>query len=302
MVNKNYLFDNYINMARNLKEDNNPLKALKFYKKAYDLPIGKNDIELIIDMALLYDQLGFRDYAKEKYKKVIEIDSNYANAYYGLAVIYDEEEKYEEAIKYYKKSIELNPNYDKAYFFIANIQDELGNKDEAIINYKKVIEINPRDLWAYANIGCILEEQNLDEEAIRFFREALNIEQDQFKVLFNMGVSLAKLGRNEEAEEYYLKSIKSNNKYPYSYLNLAVMYSEIRDYNNTINILNKGIENTEEDFLYYHRGCTFAKLNRFEEALADVNKSIELNDFFLEYSKKDKDLKEIWNEIDGNKS
>ena len=58
MENKNYLYNNYINMARGLTTEKNLLKALKFYKKAYSLSIGKDDIELLMDMALIYDEIG----------------------------------------------------------------------------------------------------------------------------------------------------------------------------------------------------------------------------------------------------
>lgn len=55
---------------------------------------------------------------------------------------------------------------------------------------------------------------------------ALEIEPNNFRVLFNMGVLLKDLGREEEAKEYYKKSIEKNLYYPYSYLNLAVLYRE----------------------------------------------------------------------------
>ena len=59
MENKNYLYNNYLNMARNLRTEGNLLKSLSFYKKAYGLNIGKMDTELIMDMALIYAMLGF---------------------------------------------------------------------------------------------------------------------------------------------------------------------------------------------------------------------------------------------------
>ena len=297
MENKNYLYSNYINMARECITNKEDLKALKFYKKAYDMPIGKEDIELLIDMALLYDKIGLKDYAEKRYKEVLKIDNKCANAYYGLGVLYDEKEDFDNAIKYYKEAIKYNPSYDKAYFFLANIYDEKGEKDLAIENYKKVIKINSNDLWAYVNIACIYEELNRDEEGIKYLKKALEIDKFNYKVLYNMGVSLKKLKKIDDAKKFYNLSIKENKEYPYSYLNLAVIFKEEGDYNKAINILNEGIDNTNKDFLYYHRGCIYAKLKENEKALRDINKSIELNDFFIEYSKNDKDLEELYKYI-----
>jgi tetratricopeptide (TPR) repeat protein len=111
MENKNYLYNNYLNMARNLRTDNNLLKAMSFYKKAYALDIGKHDIELLMDMALLYDELGLSTEAENKYFEIIKLDEDEARAYYGLAIIYDDKDELEKAKEYYEKAIEKNPNY-----------------------------------------------------------------------------------------------------------------------------------------------------------------------------------------------
>lgn len=116
-------------------------------------------------------------------------------------------------------------------------------------------------------------------------------------MLFNVGVVLNKLGNVGEARKYYFESIKSNPFYPYSFLNLAVTYKEEKNYKKAIEILNKGLEFNEEAFLYYNRGCNYINLKNYENSLKDVKKSIELNSFFIEYSKKDKELEEIWDKI-----
>ena len=129
MENKNYLYNNYLNMARNLRTDGNLLKAISFYKKAYGLNIGKTDTELLMDMALIYDEIGLKGDAEEKYKEVIDIDEDDARAYYGLAVIYDEEGKLNLAEEYYKKAIK----YDTHAFRKILINDDPDTTDSSKI-------------------------------------------------------------------------------------------------------------------------------------------------------------------------
>ena len=105
MTNQRYIFNNYINIARTFVSEKNLFKALKFYNKAYKLQEGKEDIELILDMALLYDKVLRKDMSEEKYREVLELDENEARAYYGLAVLYDEDGFYNEAIEFYNKAI-----------------------------------------------------------------------------------------------------------------------------------------------------------------------------------------------------
>ena len=106
-----------------------------------------------------------------------------------------------------------------------------------------------------------------------------------------MGVVLKKLNKLEEAKSFYKRSIASNKEYPSSYLNLAVMHKEQGDFDTAINYLNEGIKNNPSvAYLYYNRGCTFAKIQKFDLAKKDIEKSIELDDFFIDYSRNDKDL------------
>lgn len=292
-----YQFYNYMNLARNFNSEKNYLKALKFYKKAYKYELGKKDIELLLDMAILYDKTGDKGKAEEKYREVIKIDNNDARAYYGLGVLYDEDGFYDDALEYYGKAIEIDENYDKAYFFIANIYDEMGKKEEAINYYKKVLKINPKDLWANANIGCIYEELNEIELGMEYMKKALEINPNHFRILFNMGVFSNKQGKTLEASEYYNKSLKENNEFPYTYLNLSLLYKE-NDIEKTIEIISEGIDNNErEGFLYYNRACFYSIKKDYEKAILDLNKAIELNDFFYEYMKKDRELDVLREEV-----
>ncbi len=44
-------------------------------------------------MALIYDEIGLKSEAEEKYFEVIELDKDEARAYYGLAIIYDDNDE-----------------------------------------------------------------------------------------------------------------------------------------------------------------------------------------------------------------
>ena len=110
---------------------------------------------------------------------------------------------------------------------------------------------------------------------------------------------LNKLNETEESKEYYNKSIIENPKYPYSFLNLSVIYRDDDDFLKAIDVISKGIvENEEQGFLYYNRACFYVNINENLKAIADVEKSIELDDLFLDYMKKDKELDPIRNLIE----
>ena len=145
-------------------------------------------------------------------------------------------------------------------------------------------------------MSCIYEENNENEKALLYIDKALNIDKNHYKILFNKGVILNKLGRIEEAKNFYKKSIESNPEYPYSFLNLAVIYREADDFIKAIEIINEGIkENEEQGFLYYNRACFYVNIGELDKALEDVIKCIDLDDLFLDYMKRDRELDPIRN-------
>ena len=111
ILDNTYMFENYISIGRSFVAEKNYLKALKFLKKAYACPEGKDDIDLILDLAFLYDKIADFNSAEKMYKMALDIDNTCAIAYYGLGIIYDDDELYEEAIECYKNAIENDNKY-----------------------------------------------------------------------------------------------------------------------------------------------------------------------------------------------
>ncbi|MGN0145085.1 MAG: TPR end-of-group domain-containing protein, partial [Clostridium sp.] len=76
--------------------------------------------------------------------------------------------------------------------------------------------------------------------------------------------------------------------------NLAVIYKERKLYEKAIQILDKGIlENPSQGFLYYNRACCYVHMDKLSETFYDVRKSVELDELFFDYMKKDMELNPI---------
>ncbi|MGB3459922.1 MAG: tetratricopeptide repeat protein [Halobacteriota archaeon] len=98
----------------------------------------------------------------EDYNKTIELDPNYAYAYYNRGNAYSDLMQYERAIEDYNKTIELDPNYTHAYNNRGNAYYYLMQYERAIEDYNKTIELDPNYAYAYNNRGLArskLEEQ-----------------------------------------------------------------------------------------------------------------------------------------------
>lgn len=289
----NYRINNYKVLASQFRKSN-PYKAILFYERAYSCSGENKEIELLFEMALLYDELDEDEKAEEKYYEILNIIPTEERAYYGLAILCDKKEEYNKAIEFFQEAIKLNPQYHKAFFFMANTYDQMGNKDKAIEYYKKALEIKENDFWTYINLGAIYEEINENQKALKMIEKAMELDPEHYIVHFNMGVVYGKLGRLEEAELHYKNSLVINPKYPYSYLNLAVLHKEQKDYAKAREVISEGINNVPDaSFLYYNRACILVHLQELDDALVDLLQATKLSPGLIEYMEKDEELDEI---------
>lgn len=264
--------------------------ALNYYLEAEK--IINHSQSLLIDIALIYDELGDYENAKQYYHKVLDFNINNPIAYYGLATIYDNTKQYDEAIAFYKEAIRLDEYYYQAHFFLANLYDEQKETTLAILHYQKVIELNPSYFYAYLNLGSLYEGLNQDELALSLFKKAETLNTENHLLYFNLGVVYRKLNQIDLSIEYYLKTIELSSKHAYTYLNLAILYKDDKkDLNKAVEIYSMGIlTHPEESVLYYNRACSYALLVEYKKAVDDLVQAIFFDETLYDYMKKDDEL------------
>jgi tetratricopeptide (TPR) repeat protein len=105
----------------------------------------------------VYARQGDMQKAVDEFKKAIEINSNYADAYHNLANTYQQMNQLDLAIENYKKALSINPNLWQSYQNLSAIYFSQGQYNLAEENMKKALEVNPGD-------------QNL-ESALKYIQE-----------------------------------------------------------------------------------------------------------------------------------
>ena len=110
------------------------------------------------------------------YNKAIEINPNYALAFYNRGFAWVVKKEYPKAIEDYRKAIDIEPNYASAYVIKASILRAMKKYDTAIADYDKAIDIDPDYANAYYNRGLAKKEHNIDlEGSKRDFQKYLEL-------------------------------------------------------------------------------------------------------------------------------
>jgi len=138
-----------------LKEENNKINIYKQKKDAVEFlkeAIKKEENFLFAHYVLgfIYNESNDYNAAKEEWTKCIEIDKNFADAYFDLGVVLKNIGNFAEAIEHFKKALEFyeKTNYTKAIevnWWIQNINNLKAQQTERSAE-ENVIEVIVEDL------------------------------------------------------------------------------------------------------------------------------------------------------------
>lgn len=104
-------------------------------------------------MGAAHNRLGQKAGAKEAFRRAIELDENYAEAYLNLGLLLADDGQCEEAERLLRKATQLNPNSHAAHGRLGVLLQELGRHSEAELEFKRALEIDPADSIANAYLN-----------------------------------------------------------------------------------------------------------------------------------------------------
>jgi tetratricopeptide (TPR) repeat protein len=143
----------YIEMGVMNDERQNDI-ALDYYNSA--LAIAPNSTEAWYNKAMFFQMREKLEEAKICYRTIIDLDSNYTQAYYNQGYIKLVFEKdYDSSIIFFERSLEVDSLYYFAYNNIGLSYEKLGDNEKAKLNYRKAIEINPDFKLAKDNLHSL---------------------------------------------------------------------------------------------------------------------------------------------------
>ena len=151
--------------------------------------------------------LGQIEQASRAFKKVTELNPNYADGFNNLGVTLKDQGKLDEALEAYNKAVSLKPDYFEAYNNIGNALKDQGKYDVSLEAFNKALSINPNHADAYNNMGVTFLEQGKADEAIETYNKALSLKPNYVEAYNNMGNALKVQGKLDEAIEAYNKAL-----------------------------------------------------------------------------------------------
>ena len=240
----------------------------------------KNIIEELEERFGITEQYLFSDFAGFALSNAHDRPySDYtAEDHFYLGLRFQQQGELEKVIDHYDKAIELNPQFAEAYYNRGNAKRVSDDHQGAITNYNKAIELNPQDAEAYNNRGNAKADSGNHQQAIADYDKAIELNPQDAKAYHNRGKAKRVSGHYQEAITDYNKAIELNPQFAGAYSNRGVAKWDSRDYQGAVADFDKAIElNPQYAGAYNNRGIAKRASGDYLGAIADYNKAIELD-------------------------
>lgn len=116
------------------------------------------------------------------YRRALEIDSNYVDAWNNLGVSYFYYGNLDSAVICFRRALDKKPDYPPGHNNVGYLLDTMGEYDQAIAHYQRAIELKPGYIIAMANLVDTYVHKK-DYESARTVLDALRkIEPEHYLV------------------------------------------------------------------------------------------------------------------------
>lgn len=269
----------YVNKGAMIFNAGNPNKARELFEKA---------LELDSDLAIAWNNLGncfmvHRQYkeAISFYEKATKLDPYLIQGWNALANACLNDNKIQEAINSYKRSLDLMESIS-VLKSLAQIYYNNNYLLEAKELYERIISLNPQDPHADINLSSI-KSQLGEFQTIEEINEQLKEDPTNTQLLKKLASIYQSSNEELKAIETYTEILKlEDSEIPL--MRRGILFIETKDFVKACNDLKLCIEqNSKNDMSYASYALALLNLNKYDEALENIEKAIQLNPLEASY-------------------
>lgn len=200
-------------------------EALRYHKKLFELaPTHK---ENTFELAYCYEQLNLLSQSVKFYDKYLDENPYSEKVWYNMGIIHNKLQQYEEAIKAYDFALAISPNNKDALFNKGNAFFYQQKYDKSLSCYLQCLNFPDDHSFTHTYIGECYEKKGEFQSATLHYNKAIEIDEDLAEAWFGLGM-VAKLQLHFGKAIFYMEqSIKKDNSYGESHLELGKIYETI---------------------------------------------------------------------------
>ncbi len=249
--------------------------------------LDSSDINLYIlktDAYLALDQQGKAAAVLEEALSYFEGDEK-IELLFELADVYDDYENFDKVFDCLKIILELDPNNEEALYKICFWTDFTGRNEEGIKLHQQIIEDYPFNELAWFNLAAAYQGIKLYEKAIDAYQYAVAIDEKFDYALRNMGDAYLRIRKYKEAIEVLQKVLELARPEDVIYEAIGHCFDKLQNYAQArFNYRKAAHLNQEDTQLFYKIACTYMNEGQWESAIKNLNIAMRIHRMQPEYN------------------
>lgn len=158
------------------------------------------------------------------YRKAINKEPTFINAWYNLGLALNKTNQLDEALLTWQKIINLAPNHLAARFHLASLLMKTEKTDEALTEFLLLEKSEPHHFETQSNLAACYLKKGLLNDAKIHYKKALELESNDTHTLFNLGVLETQLGNMDSAIQHYQKAVLVDPDFFAAHNNLGALF------------------------------------------------------------------------------
>lgn len=246
--------------------------------RSINLYILKTDVYLALDqqqkaVALLEEALDMFE-GEERLELLFE-----------LADVYDDYEDFDKVFDCLKMVLETEPNNEEALYKICFWTDFTGRNEESIRLHLQIINDYPYNELAWFNLGAAYQGLKLYEKSIDAYQYAITIDEKFDYAYRNLGDAYIRIRKYKEAIEMLEKVNELAKPEEVIFEAIGHCYDRLKNFAQARIYYRKASHmRPDESKLFYRIACTYYNEGQYESCLKQLENAIRIHKLQPEYN------------------
>jgi len=252
-------------------------KAVEILEQAISLFEGEEKIELLFELADVYDDYEEFDKVFDCLKVILEEEPTNEEALYKICFWTDFTGRNEESIRLHLNIIEEHPFNELAWFNLAAGYQGLKLYEKAIDAYQYAIAIDEKFDYAYRNIGDAYIRLRKYKDAIEALEKVLELSKPEEVIYEAIGHCYDRLKNYAQARFHYRKALHLNPEDSKLHYKIACTYYNEGQWNSAVKQLESAlkIQRSQPEYNLLMGECKL-QLNELKEAVQYLSTAVRV--------------------------
>lgn len=269
------------------------LESLKYFEKAVKYDASNKTI--VSELASAYLDLRRYGFARDSYKKLVELGDNSAATYKQLVTLSFQMKQHDDVLLYASSLKKLDPS-EKISYYIGRVQYEQDNYGEAIKTLQDASKEDPTNAEIPYMIAHSYADMMNYRQAVPYFEKAIALNPTQSYWIYELGLICYAMHDDKNALKYILMAGEKGYKKDNDYLeNLGIAYLNVGDLEQGVAILGEILKRKPSDLnilnmvaeAYYYKGKYQLAIDYWDQVMYyDKNNASALYMIGMSYQKK----------------